>query len=327
MSYSDVRIYIRPIGRDVDKLDIEDLFKGYGKLVEIKLMSGFGFVEFENPRDAQDVVEEFNNKNFRGERLLVEFAKDRRRRDDRDRDRDPYSRGRDRDRDRDRESFRGDRRLRRSGFRLLVSGLPSDCSWQDLKDFARRANIDILFADVSRDRDGSGVIEVEREDDLEVAMEKLDGDEIKGSRVTLTKDISDERDRDRSRSPYRGSPPPRRSYHDDGYRRRRDYSRSPPPRRGGRRDDYRSNRRRDRNRHDNREREPRRDSRDGRDDRDDRVNRDVDDREERALDDEDRRESRGAPMDEDYSEHNSDREVRNGDKDENHNPVDSGSEN
>ncbi|KAK9467727.1 hypothetical protein V1512DRAFT_259901 [Lipomyces arxii] len=269
MSYSDVRIYMRPIARDAERADVEDLFKGYGKLVEVKLMSGFGFVEFENARDAQDVVAEFNGKNFMGERLQIEFAKVQRRRDDyrrdeyrRDGGRDSRDGGRDdyrrRDGGRDRND-RIDRRPRRSGFRIKVSGLPSDCSWQDLKDFGRRANVDIVYADVSRDRDGTGVIEVEREDDLGIAMDKLVNEDVKGTPVTLKEEIVD-MPRERSRSPYRRSPP-RRSYgrygggDDDGYR-RRDRSRSP----------RRDRDRRDRGGYDRRDRHDRRDRNDREDD-------------------------------------------------------------
>ncbi|KAK9249532.1 hypothetical protein V1506DRAFT_550824 [Lipomyces tetrasporus] len=254
--YSDVRVYMRPIARDVERSDVENLFKGYGKLVEVKLMSGFGFVEFENPRDAQDAVsgESINlvrpinyllrllltnaiadNKDFMGERIQVEFAKVQRRREASGRDdfrRDSRDRGDRGDRgDFGRRDIGRDRRPRRSAFRIRVSGLPSDCSWQDLKDFARRANVEVLFADVSRDRDGTGVMEFEREDDLETAMSKLSGEEVKGVPVTLKDEISDP-PRERSRSPYRRSSPPRRSYggryggDDDGYR-RRDRSRSP----------------------------------------------------------------------------------------------------
>lgn len=42
----------------VTKQDIEDHFSshGSGKIMEIKLMSGFGFIEYEDQMDARDVV-------------------------------------------------------------------------------------------------------------------------------------------------------------------------------------------------------------------------------------------------------------------------------
>ena len=40
------------------KADVENHFAthGTGKITEIKLMNGFGFVEYEDPMDARDVV-------------------------------------------------------------------------------------------------------------------------------------------------------------------------------------------------------------------------------------------------------------------------------
>lgn len=42
----------------VTKQDIEEHFSthGSGKITEIKLMSGFGFIEYEDAMDARDVV-------------------------------------------------------------------------------------------------------------------------------------------------------------------------------------------------------------------------------------------------------------------------------
>jgi hypothetical protein len=42
----------------VTKQDIQDLFgtHGTGSIKEIKLMNGFGFIEYEDPMDARDVV-------------------------------------------------------------------------------------------------------------------------------------------------------------------------------------------------------------------------------------------------------------------------------
>lgn len=39
---------------------------------------GFGFIEFESEKDADDVVRNFNGKAFMGSELIVEFAKESR---------------------------------------------------------------------------------------------------------------------------------------------------------------------------------------------------------------------------------------------------------
>jgi arginine/serine-rich splicing factor 4/5/6 len=65
---SSTRVYIGHLARDARTSDLERLFKGYGEIREVNVKSGFGFVEFKNPRDAKDVVYDFHGKNFLGER-------------------------------------------------------------------------------------------------------------------------------------------------------------------------------------------------------------------------------------------------------------------
>ncbi|XP_025055100.1 LOW QUALITY PROTEIN: serine/arginine-rich splicing factor 9 [Alligator sinensis] len=60
---------------------------------------------------------------------------------------------------------------RRSEFRVLVSGLPPSGSWQDLKDHMREAG-DVCYADVQKD--GMGIVEFLRKEDMEYALRKLD---------------------------------------------------------------------------------------------------------------------------------------------------------
>lgn len=60
---------------------------------------------------------------------------------------------------------------RRSNYRVVVSGLPNTGSWQDLKDHMREAG-DVCFADVYKD--GTGVVEFLRHEDMRYAIKKLD---------------------------------------------------------------------------------------------------------------------------------------------------------
>nr|2M7S_A Chain A, Serine/arginine-rich splicing factor 1 [Homo sapiens] len=60
---------------------------------------------------------------------------------------------------------------RRSENRVVVSGLPPSGSWQDLKDHMREAG-DVCYADVYRD--GTGVVEFVRKEDMTYAVRKLD---------------------------------------------------------------------------------------------------------------------------------------------------------
>ena len=56
-SVSDRRLYLGNLPRDVTKEDIANHFKeGPGTITETKIMNGFGFIEYEDPADARDVV-------------------------------------------------------------------------------------------------------------------------------------------------------------------------------------------------------------------------------------------------------------------------------
>lgn len=80
------------------------------------------------------------------------------------------------------------RDLRRSEHRVIISGLPTSASWQDLKDFFRQAG-DVIFTDV--DRHGGGIVEFANKSDQEYAISKLDDTEFKseyrnqGDKVSL----------------------------------------------------------------------------------------------------------------------------------------------
>ncbi|KAL9106902.1 MAG: hypothetical protein Q9227_008150 [Pyrenula ochraceoflavens] len=175
----------------VTKQEIEDHFNnhGTGKITEIKLMNGFGFIEYEDAMDARDVVPDGGD--FKGERLTVQFARG-------PRHKEPFNGG-----PPDRQA---PPRPRRTVFRMSITGLPSETSWQDLKDFARQSGLDVVYSETGRDRDGKGFVEFETAADLKTAVEKLDGREFKNSSVRC---IQDERP---GRDPYRSRTPPRRGY-------------------------------------------------------------------------------------------------------------------
>lgn len=58
---SSTRLYLGNIPRSASKADVEAHFQkhGTGEISEIKLMSGFGFIEYTDPMDARDVVPAF----------------------------------------------------------------------------------------------------------------------------------------------------------------------------------------------------------------------------------------------------------------------------
>jgi arginine/serine-rich splicing factor 4/5/6 len=60
------RVFIGNIPSDCRERDIEKFFKGYGKLGEISIKNGFGFVDFDDHRDAEDAVQDLNGKEMSG---------------------------------------------------------------------------------------------------------------------------------------------------------------------------------------------------------------------------------------------------------------------
>lgn len=63
-----------------------------------------------------------------------------------------------------------------------MTGLPNSGSWQDLKDHMREAG-DVCFADTYKD--GTGVVEFLRSDDMKYAIKKLDDSRFRSHEVSL----------------------------------------------------------------------------------------------------------------------------------------------
>ncbi|WAR20531.1 SRSF6-like protein [Mya arenaria] len=99
------------------------MWNGYGKLRDVMLKNGYGFVEFEDNRDADDAVYELNGKELCGERISIEHARGTPRGSDRYNDFPPPRRGGGGGRDRYGPPTRTDNRL-------IVENLSSRVSWQ-----------------------------------------------------------------------------------------------------------------------------------------------------------------------------------------------------
>ncbi|CAO2832829.1 unnamed protein product [Amaranthus hypochondriacus] len=224
-------IYVGNLPGDIREREVEDIFYKYGPIIEIDLKipprpPGYAFVEFEDERDAEDAVHGRNGYDFDGHRLRVEFAHGGRGHPSSDRH-SSYS-----------SSSRGGA-PKHTDYRVMVTGLPSSASWQDLKDHMRRAG-EVCFSDVYKDRRYGGmvgVVDYANYDDMKRAVRKLDDSEFRNafSRAYIrVKEYSrslspDDRSRRRSYSGGRSYSRSRsRSYSISPRRNsRRSYSRSP----------------------------------------------------------------------------------------------------
>jgi len=203
---SECKVYLGNLSYDTGERDIEKFLKGYGRIRNISVKEGFGFAEFEDRRDAEDVVKDLDGKDLDGRRIRVEHTRGSGgggggggRRD--------FGGG-----DRDRGGFGGRRPPgARTGYRVIVENLSSSTSWQDLKDFMRQAG-EVNYTNTHQNRSGEGVAEFGSRGDMEYALDKLDGSELGGRRIRIFEEGKGGggggggRGRSRSRSRSRSSP-------------------------------------------------------------------------------------------------------------------------
>ncbi|CAM9966915.1 unnamed protein product, partial [Hapterophycus canaliculatus] len=136
------RIYIGNLPMDVTEKDMDDVFYKFGRIVDIDLKTparppAFGFITFQDARDAEEAVRARDGYDMDGSRLRVEISRGRR--------------------DMGGGGFggrmgmgggmmgrggfggRGGSGFQQTEYRVIVTGLPPSASWQDLKDHMRKA--------------------------------------------------------------------------------------------------------------------------------------------------------------------------------------------
>ncbi|WRX22794.1 RNA recognition motif domain - like 10 [Theobroma cacao] len=203
MSRSSRTLYVGNLPGDTRMREVEDLFYKYGPIVDIDLKipprpPGYAFVEVELAHGGRRPSSSDRHSSYSG------------------------------------SSSRGP--ARRSDYRVLVTGLPSSASWQDLKDHMRKAG-DVCFSQVFRDRGGmTGIVDYTNYDDMKYAIRKLDDSEFRnafGRAYIRVKEYDSRYDsrhsysRSPSHSPYSRSPSRSHSYSSRSRSRSRSRSKSP----------------------------------------------------------------------------------------------------
>jgi len=73
-------LFVGRLASDTRSRDLEDLFYKFGKITRCDVKrGGFGFVEFDNKRDAEDAIRELDGTSLLGRHIAVEWAKGPRR--------------------------------------------------------------------------------------------------------------------------------------------------------------------------------------------------------------------------------------------------------
>lgn len=62
------RVYVGGLSHRARERDVEKFFRKYGRIREISMKNGYGFVDFEDYRDAEDAVYGQNGRDLMGER-------------------------------------------------------------------------------------------------------------------------------------------------------------------------------------------------------------------------------------------------------------------
>ncbi|AQK79209.1 Serine/arginine-rich splicing factor RS2Z32 [Zea mays] len=73
--HGNTRLYVGRLAPRTRSRDLEYLFSKYGRIREVELKRDYAFIEFSDPRDADDAQYNLDGREVDGSRIIVEFAK------------------------------------------------------------------------------------------------------------------------------------------------------------------------------------------------------------------------------------------------------------
>jgi arginine/serine-rich splicing factor 7 len=68
-------LFVGHVPPDTTETQLENLFSPYGSIVRLDLKNGFAFVEFKDPRDAEDVITNSDKMVINEKNLVIEWSK------------------------------------------------------------------------------------------------------------------------------------------------------------------------------------------------------------------------------------------------------------
>ncbi|EPZ35075.1 Nucleotide-binding, alpha-beta plait domain-containing protein [Rozella allomycis CSF55] len=72
-------LFVGSVHDSVMEKDLDELFGKYGKIIKIKLLRGYAFIEYDQHEDAEEAYKKCHNVDLKGEKINVEWAKGRKR--------------------------------------------------------------------------------------------------------------------------------------------------------------------------------------------------------------------------------------------------------
>ncbi|CAH9103980.1 unnamed protein product [Cuscuta epithymum] len=73
--YGGNRLYVGHLSSRTRTRDLEDIFSRYGRVRDVDMKRDYAFVEFSDPRDADDAIYRLNGREVDGSRIIVQIAK------------------------------------------------------------------------------------------------------------------------------------------------------------------------------------------------------------------------------------------------------------
>ncbi|KAH8106124.1 hypothetical protein BXZ70DRAFT_918318 [Cristinia sonorae] len=171
-------VYLGDLPEHLKGEDLRKLLSVYGEIKSVNLRYGYGFVEFESPDDARDVVEIFSKQPFMGSSIKVEMAKTKTRQGSAETCETRVGRVR-----KGRKVSRMNTDIR---YPVIVDNMNKSTCWQQLKDFGRIPGIEVAFGDIDKIHRGRGFLEYHSQEDADRAVQELNGRELNGNIVILS---------------------------------------------------------------------------------------------------------------------------------------------
>ena len=77
-------LYVGNLSYSVSNAQLGELFSKYGNITKVDVLDqrGFGFVEMENDEEALKAIEELNDSDFEGRKIIVNEARPKKKKDE-----------------------------------------------------------------------------------------------------------------------------------------------------------------------------------------------------------------------------------------------------